>query len=104
MVHAPLEAFLCDSCRPYAFAPNPPARSRSERNAILMAIITGTNDPETLTGTAGDDVITGLRGNDLMRGGAGNDVFVWNPGDGSDTIDGQTGFDTLQFNGANINE
>jgi Ca2+-binding RTX toxin-like protein len=29
---------------------------------------------------------------------------VWNPGDGSDVIDGQTGADTLQFNGANVAE
>jgi len=69
-----------------------------------MAIINGTNDPETLTGTPGDDIITGGRGDDAMFGGAGNDVFVWNPGDGSDIIEGQAGFDTLQFNGANINE
>ena len=31
-------------------------------------------------------------------------VRVWNPGDGSDTVDGQAGSDTLVFNGANINE
>ena len=36
--------------------------------------------------------------------GAGNDTFVWNPGDGSDTVDGQAGNDTLLFNGANVNE
>src|SRR5262249_58874665 len=36
--------------------------------------------------------------------GAGNDTFIWNPGDGSDTVEGQAGFDTLVFNGANINE
>ena len=36
--------------------------------------------------------------------GAGDDTFVWNPGDGSDTVDGQAGNDTLLFNGANINE
>jgi Ca2+-binding RTX toxin-like protein len=36
--------------------------------------------------------------------GAGNDTFVWNPGDGSDTVDGQAGNDTLQFNGSNIAE
>src|SRR5262249_20050608 len=35
---------------------------------------------------------------------AGNDTFIWNPGDGSDTVDGQTGLDSLVFNGANINE
>jgi Ca2+-binding RTX toxin-like protein len=29
---------------------------------------------------------------------------VWNPGEGNDTVDGQAGVDTLQFNGANIGE
>ena len=38
------------------------------------------------------------------RLGNGNDTFVWNPGDGSDTVDGGAGFDTLDFNGANISE
>jgi Ca2+-binding RTX toxin-like protein len=36
--------------------------------------------------------------------GAGDDTFVWNPGDGSDTVEGQAGFDTLLFNGANVAE
>ena len=36
--------------------------------------------------------------------GAGDDTFVWNPGDGSDIVEGQAGTDTMQFNGANINE
>ena len=36
--------------------------------------------------------------------GAGDDTFVWNPGDGSDTVEGQAGIDTLLFNGANIAE
>jgi Ca2+-binding RTX toxin-like protein len=39
-----------------------------------------------------------------MFGGDGNDTFVWNPGDGSDLIEGQGGQDTLQFNGANVAE
>ena len=36
--------------------------------------------------------------------GAGDDTFIWNPGDGSDTVEGQSGTDTLRFNGANIGE
>ena len=32
--------------------------------------------------------------------GAGDDTFVWDPGDGSDTIEGQDGTDTMRFNGA----
>jgi hypothetical protein len=36
--------------------------------------------------------------------GASNDQFVWNPGDGSDTVDGGLGTDRLTFSGANVNE
>jgi hypothetical protein len=32
----------------------------------------------------------------------GNDTFTWNPGDGSDVIEGQGGTDALIFNGSNI--
>jgi Ca2+-binding RTX toxin-like protein len=66
--------------------------------------ITGGDGNDTLLGGDGDDTIIGGRGDDLMLGGAGDDVFVWNPGDGSDVVEGQADADTLQFNGANINE
>ena len=55
-----------------------------------------------LNGGSGNDVILGSHGNDTVNGGAGNDVaalgdgndlFIWNLGDGSDTVDGQGGFD-----------
>ena len=37
--------------------------------------------------------------------GAGDDTFIWDPGDGSDTIEGGDGFaDTMVFNGANAAE
>jgi Ca2+-binding RTX toxin-like protein len=36
--------------------------------------------------------------------GAGDDKFVWDPGDGSDVVDGQDGTDTMLFNGANVAE
>jgi len=36
--------------------------------------------------------------------GGGDDTYVWNPGDGSDQVDGQAGTDTLLFNGANVSE
>src|SRR5262245_16717956 len=65
-----------------------------------MAVITGTNDPETLTGTKDDDTISGGLGNDKALMGAGADIFIWNPGDGSDTVEGGTGNDTLLFNGS----
>jgi Ca2+-binding RTX toxin-like protein len=36
--------------------------------------------------------------------GAGDDVFQWDPGDGSDVVEGQAGTDTLRFNGAGADE
>ena len=36
--------------------------------------------------------------------GAGDDVFQWDPGDGSDVVEGQDGIDTLLFNGSAANE
>src|SRR5581483_4291817 len=85
----------------------------AKRNTIPMAIINGTNagdfitgtqDGDTIVGQGGDDTIVGGHGNDFAVMGAGNDQFVWNPGDGSDTVLGGCGFDTLVFNGADINE
>ena len=66
--------------------------------------IIGGNGNDLLIGGDGDDVITGGHGNDISRLGAGNDKFIWNQGDGSDSVNGQVGFDTLVFNGAALAE
>jgi Ca2+-binding RTX toxin-like protein len=66
--------------------------------------ITGGDGNDTLIGGDGNDIIIGGRGSDTALMGAGNDTFVWNPGDGSDKVEGQGDVDTLQFNGANVNE
>ena len=67
----------------------------------------------TMNGGLGVDVFLGSEGNDLVNGGdgddvalmgAGDDTFVWNPGDDNDTLEGQAGFDTMLFNGANVAE
>ena len=57
-----------------------------------------------LIGGKGDDLINGGDGNDMALMGAGDDTFVWNPGDDNDTLEGQAGFDTMLFNGANVAE
>jgi Ca2+-binding RTX toxin-like protein len=62
-----------------------------------MATINGTSNSETLKGGAGNDLITGFAGNDRALMGGGNDVFIWNVGDGNDTIEGGLGSDTLRF-------
>jgi Ca2+-binding RTX toxin-like protein len=59
---------------------------------------------DTLIGSKGGDLVFGGDGNDTALMGAGDDTFVWNPGDDNDIVEGQDGFDTLQFNGANIAE
>jgi Ca2+-binding RTX toxin-like protein len=55
-------------------------------------------------GSEGNDLINGGDGNDTALMGAGDDTFVWNPGDDNDTLEGQSGSDTMLFNGANIAE
>ncbi|MFO0950749.1 MAG: calcium-binding protein [Isosphaeraceae bacterium] len=66
--------------------------------------ITGGDGADLLVGGDGRDVVTGGRGNDTVLLGADDDQFVWNPGDGSDTVEGQSGVDRMVFNGANIAE
>ena len=77
----------------------------------------------TIDGGAGDDTITGgrfarhaasaatattidrwARRNDVAFLGANDDRFIWNPGDGSDVVEGQDGATRSIFNGSNANE
>jgi Ca2+-binding RTX toxin-like protein len=66
--------------------------------------ITGSSGADTILGGDGNDSVIGGRGDDVALLGIGNDSFTWNPGDGSDIVEGQDGVDTLLFNGANVNE
>ncbi|HBN1190097.1 TPA: hypothetical protein L1U72_004869, partial [Salmonella enterica subsp. enterica serovar Schwarzengrund] len=43
---------------------------------------------DTLNGGDGDDILAGGTGNDILRGGAGNDTYLFNRGDGQDTLRG----------------
>jgi hypothetical protein len=81
--------------------------------ALPTAHLLGGNGNDTLTGGGGADQLFGGSGNDTLIGGVGadqlfggngNDTYIWNPGDGSDTIEGEVGFDTLLFNGNGANE
>ena len=80
--------------------------------AITLRLDGGAGD-DTIAGARGIEVAFGGDGNDSIDGngandaaflGAGDDTFVWDPGDGSDTVEGQAGTDTMLFNGANVAE
>src|SRR5215467_8252187 len=47
--------------------------------------------------------VNGGTGNDTLTGSQGADTFVWNPGDGSDTVDGGDE-DTMVVNGSDVSE
>lgn len=67
-------------------------------------ILMGGNGADRLLGGKGDDRIDGNQGVDTILMGKGNDTFQWDPGDGSDIVDGQAGLDRFVFNGSNIGE
>ena len=59
---------------------------------------------ETLLGGSGDDFADGNLGADTARLGSGNDRFQWDPGDASDSVEGESGTDVLDFNASNAGE
>ena len=79
----------------------------------LATRIDGENGDDTLIGGSGNEILVGGRGDDFVDGnggadtaflGKGDDTFVWDPGDGSDIVEGGSGSDTLVFNGSAGNE
>jgi Ca2+-binding RTX toxin-like protein len=75
--------------------------------------INGQDGRDTLLGGAGAELLRGGAQNDRVDGnggadlgvlGTGRDTFVWDPGDGSDIVEGQGDTDTLLFNGSGGNE
>ncbi|HBY77774.1 MAG TPA: hypothetical protein DEG47_12410, partial [Cyanobacteria bacterium UBA11148] len=49
-------------------------------------ILTGTSGNDTLIGTVDNDSLSGLAGNDVLNGKAGADTYLFNRGDGQDTL------------------
>ncbi|BAM90337.1 putative calcium binding hemolysin protein [Bradyrhizobium oligotrophicum S58] len=72
------------------------------RLKVLAQSSTAGND--VIDGFNTNDVITGGRGDDVMSGGSGDDTYVYNRGDGNDTIiEGTVGnassYDTVKLQG-----
>lgn len=72
-------------------------------NLVKFAAVGGLGN-DAFIGSPGDDSFNGGDGDDTVLMGAGDDRFTWNPGDDNDTLEGQAGMDTMQFNGASIAE
>ena len=49
-------------------------------------VLYGGSGDDTLTGAGGNDTLYGQAGDDALEGGPGNDIYIYNRGDGSDTI------------------
>jgi len=87
-------------------------------------IFYGNEGNDTIHGGKGDDVIHGGKGDDILRGGLGSDTYVYNKGDGQDTIylknghfagmkfdmmegivkDDSESYDTIQLNDINFTD
>lgn len=67
-------------------------------------VMFGGDGVDQMFGGSGDDTADGDRGNDVAFMGDGNDLFIWDPGDGSDRVEGEAGFDTMLFNGSGADE
>jgi hypothetical protein len=64
----------------------------------------GGRGAETFIGGSGRDFVDANGGNDVAFLGRGDDRFQWDPGDGSDVVEGQQARDELVFNGSNAPE
>ncbi len=66
-------------------------------------ILTQKDISEEIVGTKGNDIIYGNKGDDNIQGGEGDDTYVWDLGDGLDTITDYQGINRIRF-GAGISE
>ncbi|MDR4466348.1 MAG: hypothetical protein MRJ66_19005 [Nitrospira sp.] len=57
----------------------------------LDNVLMGSEEANMLSGLAGRDTLVGGRGADTLRGGLGHDTYLFNIGDGIDTIEDVTG-------------
>jgi len=78
--------------------------SGTAANALAAVALNGGELNDVLIGSAGKDELDGDSGADVALMGAGDDTFTWDPGDGSDIVEGQAGADRLRFNGSNAPE
>ena len=67
---------------------------------INIAIV-GDDQDNNLCGIFTENTFIGGKGNDVLEGGSGNDVYIYDKGDGNDTIYDYRGKNTLEFKDIN---
>jgi hypothetical protein len=65
--------------------------------------IIGDREWDHLSGMQSDDTLQGNKGNDYLEGGQGTDTYIYNTGDGLDTILDTDGLGKITFDGAILN-
>ena len=65
----------------------------SDANDFLI----GNGGDDSLYGNSGNDIFIGGKGNDTLNGGNGDDTYIYNLGDGLDTIMDNNNRDTISF-------
>lgn len=66
---------------------------------VIVTVVAGSDQSETLNGTSGADMIFGLSGQNIIKGSAGNDLLCG--GNGGDTIGGGDGDDVIDGGNGN---
>ena len=79
MLHS---SFIGEFTLPQFGTPGDDVLEGDHRNNVLV----GGYGNDTLRGGPGVDILIGGRGDDVLIGGADNDIYIWNLGDGNDTI------------------
>ncbi|MBR1693197.1 MAG: hypothetical protein IJ711_10570, partial [Lachnospiraceae bacterium] len=75
---------IADICFDNVYIGNPEADFYT--GAVSADILFGGEGDDTLFGDDGDDILYGEAGNDSLNGGLGNDTYIFNRGDGQDTV------------------
>ncbi len=60
-------------------------------------LLSSSNGNDTLNGGADNDILFGSTGSDMLNGGTGDDTYMFNVGDGNDTIVETAGLDYIAF-------
>ena len=67
-------------------------------------ILIGNNSDNSIRGYSGNDTIEGGKGKDYLNGGEGDDLYIYNLGDGVDSISENGGADKIIFGAGIVHE